>query len=86
LFGDQVLDIQYEDLVAAPETQIKRLLEHCELEWEEACLSPHTTDRPVATASKYQVRQPLYATSVKKWQRYEQHLQPLIQIINSNSF
>jgi tetratricopeptide (TPR) repeat protein len=86
LFGDQVLDIQYEDLVAAPETQIKRLLEHCDLEWEEACLSPHTTDRPVATASKYQVRQPLYATSVKKWQRYEQHLQPLIQIINSNSF
>jgi tetratricopeptide (TPR) repeat protein len=56
----KVLHVQYEDLVRDPEASIRRLLEHCRLAFEPACLSFHETRRPVRTASAEQVRQPIY--------------------------
>ncbi len=71
-------NIQYEELVADPETKSRELVEFCGLEWNEACLTPHKTERNVKTASVTQVRQPVYTSSVERWRRYEKFLQPLM--------
>jgi tetratricopeptide (TPR) repeat protein len=73
----KVLHFGYEDLVADPEPQIRRLLEHCRLPFEAACLAFHETRRPVRTASAEQVRQPLYASGVGYWRHFETQLEPL---------
>jgi tetratricopeptide (TPR) repeat protein len=73
----KVLHVQYEDLVREPEAQMRRLLEHCGLSFEPACLSFHETQRPVRTASAEQVRQPLYTTGIGYWRHFEKELEPL---------
>ena len=67
----------YEQLVEDPETEIRRLLAYCGLEFEPACLSFHETARPVRTASSEQVRQPLYRDGLDQWRHYEPWLGPL---------
>ena len=73
----QILRVQYEDVVADLETQVRRILDFCGLPFEQACLDFHTTDRAVRTASSEQVRQPIYDTGVEQWRHFEEHLQPL---------
>jgi len=73
----KVLHVQYEELVRDPETNIRRLLTHCGLDFEPACLAFHETKRPVRTASAEQVRQPLYASGVGYWKNFEPQLEPL---------
>ncbi len=75
----QMLEIDYEDTVSDTEGQVRRLLDFIGLEWHDACLEPHKHKRSVMTASKAQVTQPIYKTSVKGWKRYEKHLQPLVR-------
>ena len=61
--------------------QVRRILEYCELEWEESCLRFHETDRSVKTASSEQVRRPIYTSSVNTWRHYEAHLGALIETL-----
>jgi tetratricopeptide (TPR) repeat protein len=77
----KVLDIQYEVVVADLEGQVRRILEHCGLGWEDACLRFHETSRAVKSASSEQVRQPIYSSSVNSWRHYEAHLEPLIEVL-----
>jgi tetratricopeptide (TPR) repeat protein len=77
----KVLDVSYEDVVADLETQVRRMLDHCGLPFEEQCLSYYETDRAVKTASSEQVRKPIYSSSVNLWRSYEAHLVPLIEIL-----
>ena len=76
--GELMLSIDYERLTAEPEDTIKTLLAFCGLDWDAACLSFHTTARPVKTASAAQVRRPLYRSSVGRWEPYRNQLAPLI--------
>ena len=55
------------------------------LDWEEDCISFHSTKRTVNTASAVQVRQPLYASSVGLWKKYETELKPLIKILKKEN-
>lgn len=73
----RILDINYEDTIADPEHRSRKLIEHVGLEWDDACLAPHKLERTVKTASHWQVRQPIYKTSVQRWKNYEKHLGPL---------
>jgi tetratricopeptide (TPR) repeat protein len=73
----KVLHVQYEELVRDPQTHIRRLLAHCGLEFEPACLSFHQTQRSVRTPSAEQVRQPLYQSGVGYWRHFEKELEPL---------
>ncbi len=73
------LDVRYEALVADFENQVRRILDYCCLEWNEACLNFYETDRPVTTASQVQVRQPLYSTAARRWRPEEAELQPLLE-------
>ena len=70
----KVLDVHYEVTVTDLETQVRRILDHCGLPFEEDCLRYYETDRAVKTASSEQVRQPIYTGALGKWRRYEQHL------------
>ena len=72
-----LLDVDYEETVADLEAVARRLVAWCGLEWEPACLSFHSTNRPVRTASVTQVRQPIYTRSVQRHRNYEQALGPL---------
>jgi tetratricopeptide (TPR) repeat protein len=73
----RIFDISYEDTIADPEYWSRKLVEHVGLQWDDACLAPHKLERTVKTASHWQVRQPIYSTSVARWKNYEQHLGPL---------
>jgi tetratricopeptide (TPR) repeat protein len=77
-----ILDVRYEDVVADVETQARRLVEFCGLDWDPNCLEFHRTSRSVSTPSRWQVRQPIYGSSVARWRNYERHLQPLIEALS----
>lgn len=78
----RILDVQYEEMVTHPETQIRRLLAHCELSWHPGCLTPHLTKRPVNTVSATQVNSPINTRSIGRWKNYEKHLGPLIDVLS----
>lgn len=77
LFPGQILHMQYEEVVDDFEAQVRRLLEYCNLPFEEACLSFYETERAVRTASSEQVRQPIYRSGVDQWLNFEPWLAPL---------
>ncbi|MEX0302718.1 MAG: sulfotransferase, partial [Leisingera sp.] len=67
----------YDALVRSPEEQIRAVLQHAGLGWEEACLSPEKNGNAVRTASVMQVRDSINTGALGKWKRYEAHLDPL---------
>ena len=69
--------VDYEKLVANTEEESRKLIAACGLEWEDQCLDFHKNTRRVDTLSVFQVRQPIYSSSLKAWQRYEDELQEL---------
>ncbi len=81
-----VFELQYETLVENPEQVSRGLLTHCELPWEDQCLSFHQRKTSVATASAVQVRQGIYTSSVNAWQRYGDAMQPLYELLTSAGF
>jgi len=74
-----VLEVNYEELVSNQESISKKMIEFCDLAWEEKCLSFYESDRAARTASHAQVRKKIYKSSVEKWRNYEQFLEPLIK-------
>ncbi len=77
----KVLTVQYEDVVTDFDNQVRRILEFCELPFEESCLRFHETERPIRTASSEQVRQPVYQSSVNHWRKYDEHLGELKEVL-----
>lgn len=71
------LDVDYEALVTDQEAVSRRIVAHCGLDWQDACLRFHENSSPAATASAAQVRQPIHANSVGLWRRYAEQLEPL---------
>jgi len=76
-----MLEVPYEALVAEPEPWCRRLLEFCGLPWDERVLRFFATERQVRTASFWQVRQPIYASSVGRWRHYRAQLGPLFEAL-----
>jgi hypothetical protein len=58
------------------------MLEHCDLEWDPEVLNFANQQRPVSKASLWQVRQPLYKTSIGRWKNYQKYLGPLARILD----
>jgi|GEM_PF-5279345 len=71
LFPNDIYASLYSDLVSQPEQAITNILAHCGLEWEEECLNFHNSPKAVRTASRMQVRKPIYTSSIDRWKRYE---------------
>jgi hypothetical protein len=80
-----ILDVQYEELVTDFEPQARRIVAHCGLEWDSACLSFYQTERVVRTASVTQVREPIYRTSVNRWRPNDALLEPFLDALGSSN-
>jgi tetratricopeptide (TPR) repeat protein len=78
-----MLEVRYEDLVADFAPQARRIVAHCGLEWDDACLAFHAARRPVRTASAIQVRQPIYGGAVGRWRPYAEMLGPLLAALEA---
>jgi len=76
-----ILKVNYEDVVDDLESQVRRILEYCDLPWEDACLRYYDSDRSVNTASAEQVREPIYKDAVGYWKNYESHLDELLEVL-----
>jgi hypothetical protein len=75
-----LLDVPYAELVEDQERWTRKILDFIGLEWDESCLKFHTAERPVITASFWQVRQKMYNRSVGRWRRYEKYIGPLREL------
>ncbi|WP_293366123.1 tetratricopeptide repeat-containing sulfotransferase family protein [Phenylobacterium sp.] len=73
----------YEQMVADPQTQVRQLLDHCGLPFEEACLRFYENDRAVRTASSEQVRRPIFTDATDHWRNFEPWLEPLTGYLRS---
>ncbi len=82
-FPGQILEVHYEALVQDPERETRRMLDYLGQPWEPEVLAFNELDRPVKTASVWQVRQPLYRSSSGRWRRYQEHLAPLLRGTNA---
>lgn len=72
-----ILDVHYEEMASNHEEMSRKIIEFVGLEWDDVCLDFHKTDRPVKTASNWQVRQPVYTSSVARWKNYDEFIGPL---------
>jgi len=84
ILGIEMLEVDYERLVAEPEPAMREIIAYCGLPWDAACLEFDKTKRPVLTASAWQVRQPLYQGSAGRWRHYEKHLGPLLEALGED--
>jgi tetratricopeptide (TPR) repeat protein len=73
----RMLEVDYQEMVNDQEGQSRRLIEFLGLEWDPRVLTFYETERSVQTISRWQVRQPIYKTSVNRWRAYEKYLGPL---------
>jgi tetratricopeptide (TPR) repeat protein len=81
VLGDRMYEVRYEDLVADQERVSRKLIDFVGLEWDDACLAFNKQERAVKTASVWQVRQPIYKSSVKKWKMYEGYIDELLDAL-----
>lgn len=72
-----LLEVRYENLIADFETEVRRLIAFAGLDWNDAVMRFHETKRAIRTQSEYQVRRPLYTSSIGRWKPYERWLEPL---------
>ena len=79
----RMYEVCYEDTVVNTEQVARGMINHIGLEWDEACLDHTRSKKTVSTASQWQVRQPVYTSSVAKWKNYENELQPMIKAMGS---
>jgi hypothetical protein len=79
----RILQIDYEDLVDNQEVVTRRLLAHCKLPWDDACLRFEDNQLPIVTASSVQVRLPMFRSSLQRWKHYELQLRPLRSLLEA---
>jgi len=80
-YPGKILNLEYEKILSSQESETMRLLKYCGLEFEDACLTFHETDRAVKTASFLQVRKPIYRSSLHRWKNYTHQLSEVASIL-----
>lgn len=78
---DALLEVDYEELVRSPESQARRLLDFCGLQWHDEVLDFHDMGGAVVTASSHQVREPFHTRSIGKWRQVAGDLEPLRRVL-----
>ena len=81
-FPDKIYDVSYEDLTSNQEVETQKILNYCELEWDENCLNFHKNQTAVKTTSALQVRKKIYQGSSEVWKKYEVYLKTLLKELN----
>jgi len=82
----EIHEVRYEALVADPESASRALIDYCGLEWDAACLDFQKTERTVQTPSRWQVRQPIYQTSIGRWRNYSAHMSSLSHLLDAGGY
>tara|TARA_B100000787_G_C16192681_1_gene298508 strand:+ start:1275 stop:3038 length:1764 start_codon:yes stop_codon:yes gene_type:complete len=77
LYPNKIYDMNYEHLTNSQEEETRKLLEYCNLDWDENCLNFHTNKRAVKTISALQVREKMYQGSSEAWKKHWAYIQPL---------
>jgi len=78
IFGDRILTVQYENLVADPETYSKQVAAFCGIEWQESMMHPEENKKQVRTASIDQVRKKISTKSIGGWRKVADHIRPML--------
>ncbi len=78
---NMIFEVNYEDMVSNRESVTREILNFIGVEWHDDCNRHQHTERIITTASRWQVRQAIYTSSVQRWKKYEQHLGPLLDIL-----
>ena len=81
-FKNKIYNLDYEKIVKNPEEEIKKMINYCDIKWDENCLTFYKNKKSVSTASLAQVRSPIYKSSLKKWENYSEELKPLKNLLN----
>ncbi len=81
LFPGEIFTAQYEELVMDQEGVSKQMIDYLGLEWDENCIDFHNNERNVMSPSNIQIRQPIYDSAMNRWKNYEEHIQPLIDML-----
>ena len=79
-----IYEVDYEKLTQNPEVETRKLIDFCGLPWDDQCLAFHENDTAVRTASRIQVREPIYQSSIGRWKNYVKELAPLKGAIESH--
>ena len=82
LYPNKILDVSYERLTTSQEKETRRMLDYCELEWDENCLEFYKNKKAIKTTISLQVRKKMYQGSSEVWRKYESYLMPLIKGLN----
>jgi tetratricopeptide (TPR) repeat protein len=82
--ADRFLEVDYEEVVSNPELMTRKIIAFCGLGWDEACLHHERNRRTIETPSKWQVRQPIYSSSVARWKNYEPWLGALRELLTDS--
>lgn len=77
----RILDVHYEDMVSNPETEAKRVMDYCGLDYRPEQIRIESSALPVSTASSAQVRQPIHRRNIGGWKRYAEALAPLERML-----
>lgn len=77
----QILDVRYEDVVEDYETQARKMIDFCDLEWDPQCLNYRKTKAAITTLSASQVRSKIYSSSIGKWKHFEEDMAPALKIL-----
>jgi tetratricopeptide (TPR) repeat protein len=78
LYPNDIFDVDYDELVRSPDAVLQDLLKFLGLQWEAGVLDFERRERPVKTASVWQVRQPLHARSSGRWRNYSAFMKTLV--------
>jgi len=81
-FGEEILEVKYETLVENPNVEIKKIINFCNLDWEEGCLRFNENNNPIKTLSVNQANKPIYKTSIESFKNFEKELSILFSRID----
>ncbi len=85
IFPEYIYDIEYESLVSNLDDEVKRILDFCDLKFEEDCVNFYQNKRSIVTSSSLQVREKVYSSSINRWKNYEKELKPLYDELNKKT-
>lgn len=83
--GFSLFNVDYEKIISDPENEIKKIISHCNLNWDSSCLNFYKNRKtPITTASVNQAREPIYNTSINSYEPYSKYLEQMFNILDTN--
>ncbi len=83
IFKDDFLTIKYESLIDKPESEIKKMISFCGLQWDQNCLNHHQNKSVIKTASISQARRPIYKSSKNLNLNYTNYLGEMFDLLKN---